>query len=196
MRRNLILFYQDCAQIVENPKNTKGVRRVNYSLNTHEVDVHFMSNYHQEASFILSPKDEEYAPNMDALENSKAQRGKEITVIDWDKQEYPLTKFVILSVDSVYLVILQVFGRSLEDPYPRTNKTEQFVKVDCVQAFGTERTLSTKSWTCLNGDRILLENVSNLNPLNLGYYKSGKFLCRDYIFGCIGNIYLLAFRME
>ena len=130
-----------------------------------------MSNYHKEALFILSPKDEEYAPDMDAMENSKAQRGKETTVIDWDRQEYPLTKFVILSLDSVYLVILQVFGRSLEDPYPSTNKTEQFVIVDCVQAFGTERTLSTKSWTCLNGDGIQLENVCNFNPLNPGYHK-------------------------
>ena len=117
------------------------------------------------AFFILSPKDEEYAPNMDAMENSKAQWGKETMVIDWDRQEYPLTQFVILSLDSVYLVILQLFGRSLEDPYPSINKTEQFVIVDCVQAFGTERTLSTKSWTCLNGDRILSENECYLNPL-------------------------------
>ena len=124
-----------------------------------------MSNYHKEALFILSPKDEEYAPDMDAMENSKAQWGKETMVIDWDRQEYPLTQFVILSLDSVYLVILQLFGRSLEDPYPSINKTEQFVIVECVQAFGTQRTLSTKSWTCLNGDRILSENECYLNPL-------------------------------
>ena len=134
-----------------------------------------MSNYHKEALFILSPKDEEDAPDMDAMENSKAQRGKETTVIDWDRQEYPLTKFVILSLDSVYLVILQVFGRSLEDPYPSTNKAEQFVIVDCITAIGTKRTLSTKSWTCLNGNRILSKNVCNLNPLNLSNHESGNF---------------------
>ena len=116
--------------------------------------------------FILAPKDEEYALNIDAIKNS--HWGKETTAIDWHTQEYPLTISVMLSLDSVYLVILQVMV-----DYWRI--VIMIATVDWVQAFGTQRTLSTKSWTCLNGDRILSENVCNLDPLNLEYRKSGNF---------------------
>ena len=130
------------------------------------MDGYFLSNYHQEALFILALKDEEYALNIDAIKNS--HWGKETTAIDWHTQEYPLTISVMLSLDSVYLVILQVMV-----DYWRI--VIMIVTVDWVQAFGTQRTLSTKSWTCLNGDRILSENVCNLDPLNLEYRKSGNF---------------------
>ena len=43
----------------------------NYTLQTKKVQIPYMENYHQKALFILSPKDD-YAPNIDANENSKA----------------------------------------------------------------------------------------------------------------------------
>ena len=117
-----------------------------------------MENYRQQALFILAPKDENYKPDMDWIKNSNALEGNAKKLQAWDRHEYNLTKSVMLSIDSVYIVVLRVYGKLLEGT-GTANKTEHLATLDCQQMFGKLKTLSTKSWTCLNGDQISAEDV-------------------------------------
>ena len=122
----------------------------NYSFQTHEVQIPFMSNYLQKVLFILAPRDD-YKPNIDAVENSKALRGNAKQSVEWNQTDFGGTKSVLLKVDAIYLVILQVYGKLTQDMI-RTKK--QYATIDCVQKFGTSYRLSTFTWKCDNGERI------------------------------------------
>ena len=122
----------------------------NYSFQTHEVQIPFMSNYLQKVLFILAPRDD-YKPNIDAVENSKALRDNAKKSVEWNQTDFGGTKSVLLKVDAIYLVILQVYGKLTQDMI-RTKK--QYATIDCVQKFGTSYRLSTFTWECDNGERI------------------------------------------
>ena len=148
-----------CPKLKVVRQNTTSIS-FNFSLETHEASIPFMGNYRQHALFILAPKHENYKPDMDWITNSNALEGNAKKLVAWDQHEYNWTRSVMLSIDSVYMVVLRVYGKLLEGT-GTANKTEHFATLDCPQTFGKLKILSTKSWRCLNGDQISAEDVCN-----------------------------------
>jgi hypothetical protein len=116
-----------------------------------------MKNFRQQLLFVLAPKNE-YRPNIDSAKNSKALRGNAKKTIEWDSNQFSLVKSVSLRIDSIYLVILRVFGE-MKDSTGTKGEAKRYVTLDCVQSFGTQDVLSTKSWRCLDGERIAAKHV-------------------------------------
>ena len=149
----LILACPKVKMTMENGSSLK----LNYSFTTKETLIPFMVNFYQEILFILAPKSE-FKPNIDPVENSHALQGLAKSSIGWEQHEFNLTKHISLRIDSTYLAILRVYGRTIENS-ESPNHRVSYLTLDCPQKFGSDTRLFTKTWQCLNGDMIHAESV-------------------------------------
>ena len=117
-----------------------------------------MENYYQDLMFVLAPK-ADYNPTIDPVENSNALKSSAKSLIGWELHEFDLTKHISLRIDSIYLVILRVYGRAMGSN-ESSGKQKQYLTLACPQ----DDLLITKTWHCLNGDVIHAENVCDAQP--------------------------------
>ena len=149
--------------------------RLNYSFSTNEAQIPYMTNYRQELLFVLAPK-KDYKPEIDSTANSKALRNNAKTTIGWDRQEFSLIKSVGLRLDSTYLVILRIYGKMIGS-INGTGETKTFARMDCVQQFGKQKFLSTKSWPCVSGEIIQASHVCDTEPQCMDASDESQLLC-------------------
>ena len=150
----------------------------NYTLQTKEVQIPYMENYLQKALFILSPKDD-YAPNIDANENSKALRNNQKETVEWSREEFKDTKSILLKINSTYIVILRMYGRLIEQS-ANPNVTKQYATIDCVQKFDNSHRLLTQSWPCTSGDpsHILAHQICDMKSDCSDSSDEASWLCK------------------